>query len=467
MVADATPEFQKLWRIFCEVDFFGRAGQDMPPPPGALGQAVAAGAPLLPAAYAAPFIAPVQSSLARLVGLAKTGQIRTASVEMIAGAIYQHGPDWPLAAELRRFTAVISDLFRTFLAAEARAGTGLPLREQLPPLAVYSHDGSDGPITIAVDLIDKVLGGKVGVVGLPATFAAHPVLWAALAHETGGHDVTHADPGLLDQLAVGLPAALAGCAPAGALDPAALAALWAYWIDEASADVYGLLNVGPAFAENLALFLAAMNGGPRPVLRMESRADPADPAAMLDPHPADILRLHLLLGAVDSLQSLAAPARAAYTMRILALAEAFADGPDVTIAGTVTTPDGQMRKLDATVPLAQMLAAARAVGAYIATARLPALAGHGIQDIVTWDDADEATVQSLRAAFTADQDFTKGGDDAHFLAAATLALIDDPTRYPAVTTRLNAALDASFRADPIWGLPDVDKLYIRYAKGPI
>ena len=439
-----------VWRILGAIDFFGTAGAAMPAEHEPLARAVAAGAAVLPSHYAEPFIAPLQARLAELVGQVARGELRPGSLEMLAGAIYQHGAEAPLARELRRFTAVVSDLFRSFLEAEARAGIGLALTERLPPLAVFSHDGGDGPTTIAVDLVARVLGGAVGVVSLPATLAAHPILWAALAHETGGHDVIHADPGLLDELAAGLPAALADTAPAGSLSRADLVALWTYWIDEAAADVYGLLNVGPGFAENLGLFLAAMNGGEQPFLRMENLADPDDPALLLDPHPPDILRLDVALGVVETLARLAPASRAAHAARIAGMAAASGNGAVITLSGKRPGPDGQARRIEAAAPLAPMQQAARAVGRHIATARLAALGGHGIQDIESWDDADEAAVEAIRAALAAGRAVAHMGDDAQLLAAATLAVIDDPPAYGRITDLLNDALDASFSTDPLW-----------------
>ena len=48
-----------------------------------------------------------------------------------------------------------------------RQAAGMPaLGEVLPPLAAFAHDGTDGPITLAVDLVAAYLGGSVGVVSL-------------------------------------------------------------------------------------------------------------------------------------------------------------------------------------------------------------------------------------------------------------------------------------------------------------
>jgi hypothetical protein len=111
-----------------------------------------------------------------------------------------------------------------------------------------------------------------------------------------------------------------------------------------------------------------------------------------------------------------------------------------------------------------MQQAARNVGGFIATARLRALNGHSIQDIETWDDADEAKAQAIKKAMLEGQSVNTLGDDAQLLAGATLALLDQPARYDAVTRALDQALDRSFQSDPIWGARPVDAAYIRYAK---
>ncbi len=120
---------------------------------------------------------------------------------------------------------------------------------------------------------------------LPASFAEHPFLFGSLAHETGGHDVIHADLKLLPQLRAEVHTLFHGPAD----DEVAL--LWDYWMDEAASDVYGVLNMGPAFGANLALLLAVFiaQGAPKsvprpkiPTLRVQS-GTLGD--GSLDPHP--------------------------------------------------------------------------------------------------------------------------------------------------------------------------------------
>jgi hypothetical protein len=464
-MADDPQPVSALLRRLSQIDFFGVAGPPMPASDG-LAEAIGTGAPLLPAGYIPAFVNQVTSGLPRLLGLQASGQIHPGSLEMVAGAIYQHDPQAPMAIPLRRFTAVVSNLFLSFLDDAKRASLALPPAERLPPLAVYRHDGSDGPITIPVDLIARVVGGGVGVVALPATFADHPVLWAALAHEVGGHDVIHAEPGLLDELIAGLPTTLAGLS-AGPLDTASLIALWTWWLDEASADIYGLLNIGPTFAENLAVVLAALGqsgtaGAAAPTLRLSSEAATSDSTDTLDPHPTDVLRLHLALGALDTLSGLAPATRAAYAQRIADLEAALSAGDSITIAGTITDAAGGVTALHVVAPRVAMQQAARAVGAFIATTNLAALGGHSVQALETWNDADEAVAQSIRAAFAAGQAVRGLGDAAQLLAGATLAVLDAPARYDQVTQSLNDALDTCFQNDPIWGLAPVDRMYLKY-----
>ncbi len=446
-------------RALCEalskrVDFFGVAGPEMPEA-AALDGLLRPGGLVLPRGYRDSYVGPVQREAARLLALAQAGRIRMSSVEIVTGGIVQHVPGWPLTAELRRFVAVISNLYRSFLDNARRQAARIPvLAQSLPPLAAFQHDGSSGPITIASDLIATYIGGSVGVVALPATFAAHPILWTTLAHETGGHDVTHADAGLLDQLARMLPGALAPFEAACRLPPGVLVRLWTHWLDEAAADVYAIMNAGPAFVENAVVLLAAMGGG---ALRAESRAVGA---GLLDPHPADILRPYIGLGAIGALEGLSS--RVGAMGRITALAEGFCGALTITVQGGL--PDGAQRRsaLAAAAPREAMARAAEAVGRMIATAVLPALGGLSIQAIETWDDADERAAGTIREGLAARRSVAELGDDAQLLAAATAAVMEDAGAYDTVSGLLNEALDLSFDADPVWGSPEPDRMYLRY-----
>jgi len=460
MSTDPVAGATELWRhLGGTIDFFGQHGRPMPAPEE-LAHAVRAGAVLLPRAYVGPYVEPVEQGLDKLLTLAKAGRIRMSSVEIVTGGIVQHALGWPMATELRRFVAVISNLYRSFLDNSRRAAAGMPvLKEQLPPLGAFQHDGSDGPITIAVDLMNQFLGGSVGVVALPATFAAHPILWMALAHETGGHDVTHADEGLLEELAEGMPGALKPFEADVGLPEGQLALLWQYWMDEAAADIYALMNAGPAFVENAAVVLAAMGGGTRPTLRLESRVGGK---GLIDPHPTDILRLHLALGAIGTLRNFSE--RETAMARIRAIGETFGQGEKITLEGLLPYGGQRAIPLAAEVPREAMGRAAEAVGRYIATVRLVTLGGKSIQAIESWDDEDEIHVATVRNAIAAGKPIDALGDDAQLLAAVSAAAIENPGEYDRLTSLLNAALDHSFDTDPVWSFNEPDRMYIRYPR---
>jgi len=232
--------------------------------------------------------------------------------------------------------------------------------------------------------------------------------------------------------------------------------LWSYWIDEASADVYGLLNIGPAFAPNQAAFFAAIEAegdNPPPRLRTISKFDPRDPNKILDPHPTDILRLHLAHGVIDTLSHLSGRTRAGYIKLIEDLAGLLTTGDTVAIAGNIPIDGERLQPLEMSVPLNIMAQVARNVGGFIATAKLDALNGRSIQQIETWDDPDEAHAMAVKEALLSGRAIGDLGDDADLLAGATMALLERPALYDAVTAALNDGLDLSFERDPIWGLP--------------
>ncbi len=415
-------------------------------------------------AYAAPLLAGLPDLVAQLrqqvdrslaLGAASTDALAEARsiADTLVGAVRDRG-EAAYHAPLTRFQAVVSNLYRSFLAREQRVGLAQPLAEVLPPLVTFAPDAERGPFTLPVDRVRQFIGASVGVVSLPGAYAAHPLVWAGLAHETGGHDVIHADPGLIEQLAAGV----------GKLDalPPALRAVWASWIDEAASDVYGVLNIGPAFAISLTALFAATGAARAPSaapLGAVRTTLSVSGSQMVDAHPVDLLRLHVALGAVDALAGLSPARRGAWLDVLGAVAQAAAGGATTIDACDVTSGAVVQR-----LPLPVMASAARAVGAYIATAKLDALGGSSVQDIETWDDADDEAADHI-AAVAPTGPIVALGDDAQLLAGATLALLRAPSAYAAITAQLAAALDDSFARDPIFGTTTVESALALSSRG--
>jgi hypothetical protein len=431
--------------------------------------ATAKGAPLLPLIYRQDFHQPLDAALpsemSKLQHQVKSGEqpaeyMQTA-LEMLYGAVYQHGPKVSrvdASAQLRRFLAIVSNLYRSFLDSDKRSAAGVELVTNTPPLAVFLSGSLQGPYTVESDEMLKRFGTPIGVVSLPASYRDHPIVWAALSHEVCGHDVVHADEGLLAELVETVRSALAPhFSLRKPLDTASLnALLWSYWMDEAVADVYGILNMGPLFPLNLAAFLAAFRAHlqrrPRPGSPLLSTDAQKRPDGTMDDHPIDLLRLHLAIGAIESLHDLSPVHRDGYLKSIEDVAAAVAgDATHIGLDGRVATASGNPVAVKTEMALSDATAAARRVGEIIATGKFRALEGRSIQDIETWDDHDEEIALAIAEAIAARQSIVGHGDDAQLLAGTTFAVLRKAALYDAAQEALNAALDDSYRKDPIWG----------------
>jgi hypothetical protein len=226
-----------------------------------------------------------------------------------------------------------------------------------------------------------------------------------------------------------------------------MGSIWGAWIDEAASDVYGLLNVGPAFAVSLAAFFSALekSGDSERKLGTIGTFLPVSDGQLVDPHPVDVLRLYLAMGVVEALEGLSVAKRSEWLALIDSIAKAAAGG-----ATDIDVIDVVEKKVVQKLPLDVMADAAKRVGEFIASTKLDALGGHSVQEIETWDDTDEQAAANI-SALAATSSIVALGDDAQLLAGATVALLDDPTKYVPITTRLNAALDDSFFRDPVFG----------------
>ena len=411
---------------------------DQPPPwsPGPphaskLTELIDAAADDLPLAYRAAYVEPLSGAVPHLLRSDDNPANVHFNAETLVGAVYQHDRQSAVRGQLRQFLAVVSNYYRSFLSAAKRHAVHFPApADGLPPLAVFQHSGGFGPFTFPDEMVKKLCGAELSVVSLPQRLRAHPVTWLTVAHETAGHDVLHADPDLLPEL-VGAVRTLFGggpLTPGKQPEPDQLQALlWSYWIDEVASDVYALLNSGPAFAYNMGMFLEALRTIRPGVGASLARSSPLVP---IDIHPPTILRLHVAIGVVKNLTNLAPEDRRAHVENLGALAKRHTGGTGLAVQGRIEVERDRwvdIEKLN--VRLDGFTAAARRVGAFIATASLQAFDGHTVQEIETWDADDEhvtAVIADTLVQKPGDVQAVKNlGDDAQLLAGATLALLKD------------------------------------------
>jgi len=350
---------------------------------------------------------------------------RTAGLMLdIAQAILQNGEGYEAKAT-DAFQEIISDLYDGFLSAEDRRGVKEPDYEKIAPLVKWGNPGF-GPYTWPVDAT-KSFGLGVGIVNLPPANARHGLCaYAALGHETGGHDILHADEGLLRELGQRVRAAVV----AAKLGPD-LGAYWSSRIDEAASDVLGVLNLGPAAAVGLIAYFrgirAAFGGG----------AALASDGAATDPHPADIVRGWL----------------AAETVRLLEFTDAAAWAE--AIAKETDKDAGTIRLAGQRVTLPRAKKSAAIVARTVATDRLAALDGHALAQIQNWRDSDELLVSKLAPSLTKRSslpaDYAGGTYAAHVVAAAVMAALGKGAAIPVIFGRMLDVLKVMHDANPSWG----------------
>ncbi|HET7825474.1 MAG TPA: hypothetical protein VFK90_09070 [Anaeromyxobacter sp.] len=350
----------------------------------------------------------------------------------VSQAVLQHGERYaPRATDA--FQEVVSDLYDGFLSAESRRGVKPPDHGVAAPLVKWGS-AEAGPYTWPADATAS-LGARTAVVSLPAANARGGVLaWAALAHETAGHDILDADDGLRDELAGAVRARLLG-----AHMPPAIADYWSSRIDETASDVLGVLNMGPAAAVGLIGYFRGLNGAwnGKPSLR---NVGPAD-----DPHPADIARAYL---GAETVRLLSFDGAGRWADRLSA--EADRDLGQIRLGGVAVAPEVAKRS-------------AAIVAEAIAQTRLRALDGRAFQDIQDWRNADEAIVASLRtelgeraAPFASASarplagPYAEGAYAAHAVAAGVYEAVGGAESPEQAMSGMIAMLDEMHERNPAW-----------------
>jgi hypothetical protein len=342
----------------------------------------------------------------------------------IAHAILQNGERYEETAT-DAFQEVISDLYDGFLSEEDRTGVKPPDLCVCAPLVKWGRPDF-GPYTWTSESLSALFNVKTPVVNLPPANAKSGLLaWAALGHETGGHDILHADIGLLAELADLVREALTNAGLGNGLPE-----YWADRIDETASDVLGILNMGPAAAIGLIGYFRGLNAAytGTATLRNEGSAS--------DPHPADIVRGYL----------------AAETVRLLSFAEANAWGD---LLDRETDKDlQQIRLAGRNVSAAEAKQSAKIVAQTLVRGKVEALEKHALGDIQDWHDEDEQIADQLRLGLVtlrSLEPIPKEFYAAHAIAAAVIAAVATDGDIPVIFERAIAILKQMHDRNPSWG----------------
>jgi len=342
----------------------------------------------------------------------------------IAHAILQNGEGYRERAT-DAFQEVVSDLYDGFLSAEDRRGIKPPDLGIIPPLVKWGNPGF-GPYTWPVSAASN-FGLQTGIVSLPPAQANRGLLgWATLGHETGGHDILHADTGLIEELAQSVYQALKQQNMGNDLPE-----YWSDRIDETASDVMGLLNMGPAAGIGLIGYFrgigAARNRGA--TLRNNGPEN--------DMHPADILRGYLAAATVNLLEFDGASEWA----RILK-AETDKDLSTIRLAGKVVSAE-------------EARESARIVASTLVQNRMETLENHALGQVQNWRNEDENIVKQLRSLLTTanplSRDLASGTFAAHVVAAAVTEAVSKDADIPMIYERMLAILKEMHDTNPSWG----------------
>ncbi len=326
------------------------------------------------------------------------------------------------------FEEVVGDLYDGFLSAEDRQGINPPDEGSTPPLVKWGNPDF-GPYTWPGDAT-STFGARAAVVSLPPANARKGLLaWAALGHETGGHDILHADHGLQNQLASEV---RQGILQIGGPLAEHLSEYWSSRIDETASDVMGILNMGPAAAIGLVGYFRALN------LAFAGVAKLRNEGPVSDPHPADIVRGYL---AAETVALLPFSQAGAWSKRVAS--ETDQDAGTITLAGKV-------------VSRAVARESARRAAIAIASSKVKSLENHALGEIQTWQDSDELKVNIVRQLLTTNGNLPEEEGNArifatHIVAGAVIEALANGRDIPVIFDRMISILAKLHSKNPVWG----------------
>ncbi|OMF67229.1 MULTISPECIES: hypothetical protein [Paenibacillus] len=342
----------------------------------------------------------------------------------IAQSILQNGEGYNALAT-DAFQEIVSDLYDGFLSAEDREGIKEPDLSIIPALVKWGEP-ENGPYTWPADAT-AVFKVQAAIVSLPPAHATNGLLaWSSIPHEVCGHDILHADLGLIQELANVVRNRLNSENIGQGLPD-----YWASRIDETASDVLGVLNLGPAAAIGLIGYFRGMNAA------FSGRAQLRNEGPTRDPHAADILRGYL----------------GAYATALLEFdqAGAWAEVIESEVDKDLSNIKLNGRAIDANTAKRS----ARIVAEAIMKTKLASLENHSLDEIQNWRNEDESVAALLRTLLQTTGSLTdehrSGFYAAHVVAAAITEGLSREADLQVIFNRMLSLLKLMHDTNPAWG----------------
>jgi hypothetical protein len=357
------------------------------------------------------------------------------------------------------FEESIADLYDGFLSMEERRRIKPPDYQTVSPLVLWGGPEA-GPYTIPADpeFVTK-LGINMSVVSMPPAYSENIVLWSAIGHETGGHDILHADEGLLSEIGHRVEqeilknkneSSLRGeeVTVNGRKMPAAefAASYWKMTIDETASDICGLLNLGPAAGIGIAALLIPIRGGK---LISEGWYD--------DVHPIDALRVLLAADVVRDIRELDINIANAWGEALERIVDKYITNKN-EFSLVTDTPSGKYTSV--VIPYDAMRETVKIVARTVAFTPLDSLEKHHLSEINTWANSDETlTLRLVNDFLDKKEPLLEPGPEgqivyaAHIISAATISL-SESADVATITDLAISALDKMYDNNLVWrGFP--------------
>lgn len=358
------------------------------------------------------------------------------------------------SANIGALQEVITDLYDGFLNNAERVSieTGekvpLPNKSVVPPIAFFDEVFSPAIVGLEMTL---QYGIKTTVVVLPRPFATHGLMsWSTIAHEVGGHGILHAYTGLLAELSLKVHSAVQDKFGVN------LAEYWASRIDEAAADILGILNFGPAAGAGLLAFLRSLGGK----LNNFGFED--------DPHPADILRGFL---AAEAVKHLIFDGAEAWSNAILE--ESKKDIKEIKLGGEVVSEEAAVESAQITartIMSTKLKTLSGRVGVLDIFHSRPPPKKHSLSEFQNWTNSDQEITERIQTIFVGAKKLSvseKMKDTpyyaAHVVSAAVAgALLNKDADIQVIFERMKVALVDLLQRDKTWNgfiRPDESKRF--------